>query len=924
MSAGNIQLAAIGQQDALLTGTPSVTYFSGVYKRHTPFVLEAFEVPFMGSEVQYGTEATCRIPFKGDLVRGLTLKMTLPYLTDPGNNYSFPIGASSSFVPSFTTSDGMLRVAEYRNVAYYTTTSVTNWIGQPMSNYVSLDASKTKFVFSNTASVTVTRDMATFWGFDERTFNRVTPTGDLVYDCPRTSDWELDLAGWDRVASDPPASNRSGLFLELASEYTAVPFSPFGNFVNLSVWSNRGATALVTVTPGGCFRFAEKGLYQMTAILKADVPYESVALFANTVDTYSSLAPLVNRHTWRVSAGQPSLIPLEITDTSLFYFVELKHASGTTPPVLKAGSVITIGPTDQYFKLGESITLPSLTSPLRVDQFMMPSPAPRDNMVDVDATHGTFRFKSPGVYLVTVCLVSDTISGVSYGKCSPVGTTSRPVSVTYVDTYTTDTCTSPTINFKFPINVETIEQYYFLDVISKVQPNIIGPSSFVTMVQVTYNSWSSAFTQNGTMWRPNGLVTTGGIIRLGTSSFSQVGISNFIGGAVNGAVFIMVPGIYILTAFAGPGILSIRVGENVFEYKAPPHTVEIPFYVQTLSPSTIPGFSGNTTVSVTVTFDGSDTGTLPAGSFFVMSPFSTTVFESPSNYIDSVGTFAIRTADLYMGGQLIQSLPGEMIEIWNDLNVPLENQPALTLLVGKNDSSAVYAPNSRTYYTNLPFYFYGHPELSIPLAALTRHDVELRVSFRAFDELHETERTGVTLMNVTTIVEYAYLGESEVRWIQENRLDYVITQTQTTSLSLSPGFTTGIFVLPFTNPVRELFFVIQDAESRPYVYSDMLKSIGLTFNNTEAFDRDADFLSTVVPFRHYGMTPSRKFYVFSFARDPKDPRPSGQVNFSRIRQKLVEVTLTNGSSRYRDLRIHGCNYNVLRIENGLTGLLFNV
>jgi hypothetical protein len=300
------------------------------------------------------------------------------------------------------------------------------------------------------------------------------------------------------------------------------------------------------------------------------------------------------------------------------------------------------------------------------------------------------------------------------------------------------------------------------------------------------------------------------------------------------------------------------------------------------------------------------------------------VFDSSASFVDSVGTFVIKSADLYMGGQLIQSLPGEMIEIWNDLNVPLENQPALTLLVGKNDSSAVSAPNTRTYYTNLPFYFYGHPELSIPLAALTRHDVELRVSFRAFDELHETERTGVTLMNVTTIVEYVYLGESEVRWIQDNRLDYVITQTQTTSVSLSPGFTTGIFVLPFTNPVRELFFVIQDAESRPYVYSDMLKSIGLTFNNTEAFDRDADFLGTVVPFRHYGMTPSRKFYVFSFARDPKDPRPSGQVNFSRIRQKLVEVTLMNGSLGYRDLRIHGCNYNVLRVENGLTGLLFNV
>ena len=77
MSAGYIQLAAIGQQDAFLTGSPSVTYFQGMYSRNTPFVLEAYEIPFNGTQVNFGSQSICRIPFKGDIIRGLTLKINL-------------------------------------------------------------------------------------------------------------------------------------------------------------------------------------------------------------------------------------------------------------------------------------------------------------------------------------------------------------------------------------------------------------------------------------------------------------------------------------------------------------------------------------------------------------------------------------------------------------------------------------------------------------------------------------------------------------------------------------------------------------------------------------------------------------------------------------------------------------------------------
>jgi len=98
----------------------------------------------------------------------------------------------------------------------------------------------------------------------------------------------------------------------------------------------------------------------------------------------------------------------------------------------------------------------------------------------------------------------------------------------------------------------------------------------------------------------------------------------------------------------------------------------------------------------------------------------------PVPYVDSVGTFIIRTADLRIGGQTIDTVTGEFIELQRDLEVSYENQAALTLLIGKNDTSSIRA--DRTYYSKLPF-TQGSP---IPIRELYRQDVQIAVSFDTF------------------------------------------------------------------------------------------------------------------------------------------------------------------------------------------------
>lgn len=99
-------------------------------------------------------------------------------------------------------------------------------------------------------------------------------------------------------------------------------------------------------------------------------------------------------------------------------------------------------------------------------------------------------------------------------------------------------------------------------------------------------------------------------------------------------------------------------------------------------------------------------------------------------YTNCVGTALIDSVELHIGGQLIEVITGEYIQNYMDMTTELQNKPALTILYGKDDYSAI--TNPRTYIINLPFYFYRESGLALPLVALYRQDVELYFKFNNF------------------------------------------------------------------------------------------------------------------------------------------------------------------------------------------------
>ncbi len=74
MAGGLMQLVAYGAQDVFLTGTPKVTFFQAVYKRHTNFAMETIEQTINGNAGNDG-RLSVTIARNGDLVGDMFVEL---------------------------------------------------------------------------------------------------------------------------------------------------------------------------------------------------------------------------------------------------------------------------------------------------------------------------------------------------------------------------------------------------------------------------------------------------------------------------------------------------------------------------------------------------------------------------------------------------------------------------------------------------------------------------------------------------------------------------------------------------------------------------------------------------------------------------------------------------------------------------------
>ena len=249
---------------------------------------------------------------------------------------------------------------------------------------------------------------------------------------------------------------------------------------------------------------------------------------------------------------------------------------------------------------------------------------------------------------------------------------------------------------------------------------------------------------------------------------------------------------------------------------------------------------------------------------------------------DADWNLRISKVELLIGGQVIDEQDYEF------------SATLAPTVMNQTYSKSTYS--GETFYP-LRFSFCENAQSAIPLIALQYHDVELRITWGA-----------TVTADAEVYVQFIHLDTDERAALSSTPQNMLITQTQKAVASASKTQE-----LNFNHPMKYLVAV------NAMTAADKLK---LQINGTDVTDA-----KTVIP--HFTSAPiyyhttagdctADNLTLIPFCLDTAKVQPTGSLNFSR----LDSARLVSDNTSFTKT-IYAVNYNILRIENGMGGLMYS-
>lgn len=251
------------------------------------------------------------------------------------------------------------------------------------------------------------------------------------------------------------------------------------------------------------------------------------------------------------------------------------------------------------------------------------------------------------------------------------------------------------------------------------------------------------------------------------------------------------------------------------------------------------------------------------------------------------------------------------------------------------------------------------------------------------------------ISDVKCNAEVTFLDNIEKIKVKRRNVDFLMSELQLNSFRMNTQINTvpkKSFNLSFKNPVKELYFFIQRENistagaNRAYydfkgttfvtpfnydnctptplipihdfnlsaidtnIVLDNLKQLSLSIDGEEVISKTVgkpQFLRAIQSSIHHNRVPmTRKVYMYSFALKPEDWRPSGHIDFTRIKNQILDITLYSSDAFLskvnvpgsinnpptsqgvewttfpRNIRVYAKSYNILRVKDGMAQKLF--
>jgi hypothetical protein len=202
-----------------------------------------------------------------------------------------------------------------------------------------------------------------------------------------------------------------------------------------------------------------------------------------------------------------------------------------------------------------------------------------------------------------------------------------------------------------------------------------------------------------------------------------------------------------------------------------------------------------------------------------------------------------------------------------------------------------------SYFYPLRFFFCENWQSALPLISLNYHDVEIRITWGSNAEAYRLKVWS----------NYVYLDANERKLLSEKPMNMLIYQVQKNTASNGK-----IQDLTFNHPVKFISSVDSTLVSTTNKVKLQINGVDITdFKFAKPHHVD------VPSYYHTNYVTSPDTFLYPFGLNTANLQPSGTLNFSRLDSARI-ISETNTITN----TIYAVNYNILRIENGMGGLVY--
>ena len=333
-----------------------------------------------------------------------------------------------------------------------------------------------------------------------------------------------------------------------------------------------------------------------------------------------------------------------------------------------------------------------------------------------------------------------------------------------------------------------------------------------------------------------------------------------------------------------------------------------------------------------------------------------------NNLSKSIGYSFIDYIDIEIGGTTIDTQTGHWMAIKHQLNKDFNKQINNLFLTNGFYRASHISPHAISITIPLDFWFNSNPGLYLPLVALQFHDVKITLKLNSLNTilLNTNVIKTIDIVELNMSCDYIYLDQEERQLFAKSSHEYLIEQHQLLPES-SSNSDNVIIPLNFNHPIKQIIWTLHQSQLTKKLgllwsgQNNRINTAKIQINGIDRFsEKPGYYFQTLQKYIHSsGIDLHKVFTEFSaifkntfnniddtlFPNASLDPfcynfclnnnnyQPSGSCNFSRLDNAVLTFTLNkNIPNKLIDpiyIKVYGVNYNILKISNGMGGVLYS-